>query len=259
MKLAGHTWVIASRELRGLLHTPLAWATLSLVGALLAWLFLLQLDQYQAYRSQLLNLSNPPGVTQLLVTPFFNSAGMILMLVLPMLTMRSFAEQRRDHTLTLLMTAPISLTSIVLGKFFGICGFVALLLALLLAMPLSLLIATPLDVGLLSSATIGITLLAASFTAVGLWTSSLTGHPAVAATTGLGLLLLLWFLSAAGKNSQGGYAADALLPLLSTRYHFTELLSGWVSSADIAYFIILIMLMLGLTVLRLHSQRYQRH
>ena len=259
MTLAVNTWIIANRELRGLLHTPLAWATLSLVGALLAWLFLLQLDQYQAYRSQLLNLSNPPGVTQLLITPFFSSAGMILMLVLPMLTMRSFAEQQRDQTLPLLMTAPISLTSIVLGKFFGICSFIAVLLSLLIAMPLSLLVATPLDFGLLASATIGIALLAASFTAVGLWTSSLTRHPAVAATTGLGLLLALWFLSAAGKNSQGSYAADALLPLLSTRYHFTELLSGWVSSANIAYFFILISLMLSLTVLRLHSQRYQRH
>ncbi len=259
MTLTGNTWVIANRELRGLLHTPLAWAILSLVGALLAWLFLLQLDQYEVYRSQLLNLSNPPGVTQLLVIPFFSNAGMILMLVLPMLTMRSFAEQQRDHTLTLLMSAPISLTSIVLGKFFGISGFIALLLVLLVAMPLSLLVATPLDVGLLTSATMAIALLAASFTAVGLWTSSLTRHPAIAATTGLGLLLLLWFLSAAGKNSQGGYASDALLPLLSTRYHFTELLSGWVASADIAYFVILTTLMLGLTVLRLHSQRYQRH
>ena len=258
MNLAGNTWVIANREFRGLLHTPLAWATLSLVGALLAWLFLLQLDQYEVYRSQLLGLANPPGVTQLLVTPFFSSAGLILMLVLPMLTMRSFAEQQRDQTLTLLMSAPVSLTSIVLGKFLGICGFLALLLTLLISMPLSLLVATPLDIGLLASAAAAITLLTASFTAVGLWTSSLTRHPAVAATTGLGLLLVLWFLAAAGKNSAGGYSADALLPLLSTRYHFQELLSGWVASADIAYFLILTTLMLGLTVLRLHSQRHQR-
>ncbi|MDF1819549.1 MAG: ABC transporter permease subunit [Immundisolibacteraceae bacterium] len=245
--------VIAHAELRSLLRSPLAWATLASVCALLAWLFLLQIDQYTLYRSQLLALANPPGVTELVVKPLFGSAGLILMMVLPLITMRSFAEQARNQTLTLLTTAPISLTAIVLGKFTGLCGFLLLLIGVVLAMPLSLASATHLDWGLLAAASLGLLLLTTSFTAVGLYISSLTSHPGAAAMLTFGLLLILWFL----ESATGDPGGTATLAQFSTLHHYRGLLSGLVSSGDIGYFIILTLLALSLTRLRLHSQRYQ--
>ncbi len=246
------TLVIARAELRSLLNSPLAWATLASVCALLAWLFLLQIDQYLLHQSQLLALSAPPGITQLVIIPLFGSAGLILMMVLPLITMRSFAEQERNQTLTLLTTAPISLASIVIGKFLAVCGFLLLLLTLLLAMPLSLLPATPLDLGLLAAASLGALLLVTSYAAIGIAISSLTGHPAAAAMLTFGLLLLLWLL----ESASGEAGTTAALAKLSTLYHYQALLNGLVSSADVAYFLILILLSLGLTVLRLHTRRH---
>lgn len=245
--------VIARAELCSLLRSPLAWATLSLVCALLAWLFLMQLDQYSLYQSQLLALANPPGVTELVVAPLFGSAGLILMMVLPLITMRSFAEQNRNQTLTLLTSAPISLTTLVVGKFLGICGFLTLLLLLLLAMPLSLVIAIPLDLGLVAAASLGALLLVISFAAVGLWASSLTSHSGAAAMLTFGLLLILWLL----ESAVGEQVTPAALAQFSTLLHYQNFLTGLVSSADIAYFLILTLLALGLTVLRLHNQRHQ--
>ncbi|RLA10208.1 MAG: ABC transporter permease [Gammaproteobacteria bacterium] len=244
--------VIARTELRILLRSPIAWATLSSVCALLAWLFLLQIDQYTLYQSQLLALANPPGVTELVAAPLFGNAGLILMMVLPLITMRSFAEQERNQTLTLLTTAPISLTAIVVGKFFGICGFLALLLTLLLAMPLSLIGAAELDFGLLAANSLGVILLVTSFTAIGLWASSLTSHPGAAAMLTFGLLLILWLL----ESARGEQGTTASLAQFSTLFHYQGFLNGLVSSGDIAYFVILTLLALGLTVLRLHSKRY---
>ncbi|MEL0082664.1 MAG: ABC transporter permease [Gammaproteobacteria bacterium] len=243
---------IARMELLSLLRSPLAWATLSSVCALLAWLFLLRIDQYVLYQSQLLALAHPPGVTELVVTPLFGSAGLILMMVLPVITMRCFADQERAQTLTLLTSAPVSLTSIVVGKYLGICAFLGLILVLLLAMPLSLTGATKLDFGLLGAATLGITLLLNSYLAVGLWASSLTQHPAAAAMLSFGLLLTLWLLESASAEP----GDTAALAQLSTLTHFQALLSGLVNTADLAYFVILSLLALGLTVLRLHHKRH---
>jgi len=245
--------IIAQSEFRGLLRSPLGWTTLSAVCALLAWLFLLQIDQYTLYQSQLMALTNPPGVTELVVTPLFGSAGLILMMVLPLITMRSFAEQARNQTLTLLTTAPISLTTIVLGKFLGICGFLALLLILVLAMPLSLIGATTLDFGLLAAASLGLLLLVTSFAAIGLCMSSLTSHSGAAAMLTFGLLLILWLL----ESASGQPGTTAALAQFSTLFHYRALLTGLVSSGDIVYFVILTLLFLALSLLRLHSQRHQ--
>ncbi len=248
--------LIATRELKSLLRSPLAWAALCAISAIQAWLFLIHLEQYDTYRSQLLALTNPPGVTELVFTPLFAASGLLMMMVLPLITMRSFAEQQRDQTLVLLTSAPVALPAIVVGKFAGLYLFTLLLNLPLLAMPLSLTGAVDLDWGLLGANMLALGLLCGAFVAVGLWASSLTRHPAAAVMISFALLLGLWLLeSAAGGNGAQAQAQAALLPTLSTLTHFRALLSGWVGSGNLIYFLLLTALPLGLTILRLQSQR----
>ncbi|NOR50989.1 MAG: ABC transporter permease subunit, partial [Gammaproteobacteria bacterium] len=211
---------IAMRELRSLFLSPLAWAILAVVELILGFIFLGQLDLFIAYQAEIAVLESPPGATEIIVIPLFSSATIVLLLVIPLLTMRLISDERRQKTLTLLLSAPISMTEIVLGKYLGVLAFLGVLLALILLMPLSLYLLGPLDSGLLWAATIGLVLVVSAFTAAGLFLSSLTNQPAAAAVMTFGLLLLLWIINMAGSAAGG----SELLNYLSLQHHYQALL-----------------------------------
>ena len=177
---------IAAKELKMLFGSPLAWTILGVLQLVLAWLFLNQVDAFLNVQGQLLQLANPPGVTEMVVAPLFGATAMILLVITPVLAMRLIAEERRNHTLPLLLSAPLSLCAIVLGKFLALWLFLCLLIALAAAMALALIAGGPLDIGLLLVGLGGLVLLAACLAALGLYFSSLTAHPAVAAISGIG-------------------------------------------------------------------------
>ena len=243
---------IAARELRSLFLSPLAWAVLAVVQFILAYLFLAQVDNFMTLQPQLAGLEGAPGVTDLVVAPLLGDAGVVLLLVTPLITMRILSEERRSGTLSLLFSAPVSMTEIVLGKYLGLLGFFFILLALLLAMPLSLLAGTPLDLGKLAAGALGLGLLLAAFCAAGLYLSTLTEQPTVAAISTFGLLLLLWIIDWAGK---GGAEVSGLLHYLSMLRHYEPLLRGMVHSPDLAYFLLFILTFLVLSIRRLDADR----
>ncbi len=162
---------IAARELRTLFLSPLAWSVLAVVQLLLAFLFLARVEMYQLYQPQLLALDNAPGVTEIVLPDLLGNAAIVLLLVVPLLTMRLIAEERRNKTLTLLVSAPVSMTEIVLGKYLGVLLFLLIVLVLIALMPLSLLLGGGLDPGLLFSGLLGLAFLLAGFAAVGLFMS----------------------------------------------------------------------------------------
>jgi ABC-2 type transport system permease protein len=243
---------IAARELRSLFLSPLAWSILGVVQFLLAYLFLGQLDTYINYQSQIAMMETPPGVTEVIVAPLFSSATIILLLVIPLITMRLVSEERRARTLPLLLSAPISMSEIVLGKYLGILGFLGIMLGLITLMPLSLLLLGTLDYGLLASNLLGLGLMLGAFAAAGLFMSTLTAQPTVAAVTSFGLLLLLWIINWAGDG-----AGQSLLAYLSLQGHYEALLRGLFNSADVVYYLLFILTFLILSIRRLDADRLQ--
>jgi ABC-2 type transport system permease protein len=245
-------FTIAARELRSLFLSPLAWSVLAVVQFILAYLFLAQVDNFMTLQPQLAGLEGAPGVTDLVAAPLFGDAAIVLLLVVPLITMRILSEERRNGTLSLLFSAPVSMTEIVLGKYLGVLGFFFILLAMLLLMPLSLLAGTPLDLGKLAAGVLGLALLLAAFSAAGLYMSSLTQQPTVAAISTFGLLLLLWIIDWAGK---GGTEVSGLLQYLSLLRHYESLLRGLVHSSDILYYLLFVVTFLGLSIRRLDADR----
>lgn len=239
---------IAAKELRMLFGSPLAWITLGVLQGVLAWLFLNQVDAFLGLQAQLSLLANPPGVTEIVVAPLFGAAAMLLLVVTPVLAMRLIAEERRNHTLPLLLSAPVSLADIVLGKFFGLWIFLCLIITLTTLMALSLLAGGRLDMGLLFANLSGLVLLAASLAALGLYFSSLSAHPAVAAISGIGASLVLWLLDLVSKDL--GALQD-----LSLLRHFERISRGFLNSADVAYFLLFTATFLMLAVRRLDQDR----
>jgi ABC-2 type transport system permease protein len=242
---------IAMRELRSMFLSPLAWTVLAVAQLILAWSFFTQIDFFFNIQSQLATLPNAPGVTDLVVMPTYEVASIILLMVTPLLTMRLISEERRNGSIALLLSSPISMSEIVLGKFTGIVLFMLIFIIMVSLMPLSLLMGAALDLGKLAAGMFALTLLLSAFSAAGLYLSSLTNNPVVAAISSFGLLLLLWII-----NSNAGDATNTLAQL-SLLNHFSPMLRGLIDTADIAYFILFIATFLLLTIRQLDSQRLQ--
>jgi len=247
-------FTIAARELRSLFLSPLAWSILAVTLFILAYLFLSQIEAYINLQPRLAALEGAPGVADIVVAPLFADAAVVLLLITPLVTMRVLSEERRNRTLTLLFSAPLSMTEIVVGKYLGVLSFFLILLALLALMPLSLLAGTELDMGKLAAGMLGLVLVIAAFTAIGVYMSSLTEQPTVAAVTTFGLLLLLWIIDWAGNKQMDDNGALAHLSMLR---HYEPLLKGLFSSADVAYYLLLIVLFIGFSIRRLDATRLQ--
>ena len=121
-------------------------------------------------------------------------------------------------------------------------------------MPLSLLAGTELDLGKLAAGMLGLILVVAAFAAIGVYMSSLTEQPTVAAVTTFGLLLLLWIIDWAGKSRLDG---DNALAYLSMLRHYEPLLKGLFNSTDVVYYLLLIVLFIGSSIRRLDATRLQ--
>ena len=247
-------FTIAGRELRSLFLSPLAWAILGVVQFIYAWLFLSQVETFMSLQSRLATLEGAPGVVDIVVAPLFANAAVLLLLITPLITMRVLSEERRNRTLSLLFSAPISMTEIILGKYLGVLSFILILIGMLALMPLSLLVGTDLDLGKLAAGLLGLTLVVSAFTAIGIFMSSLTEQPTVAAITTFGLLLLLWILDWAGNS---GAPASGLLGYLSVLNHYEPLLKGLFSSVDVIYYLLITVLFLGFSIRRLDADRLQ--
>lgn len=249
-------FTLAQRELRSLFLSPLAWAILAIVQFILAYLFLSQLQEFLLIQHKLSTIENAPGITELVVVPLYASAAFIMMLVTPLLTMRLISEERRNKSLALLISAPVSMTEIIIGKYIGMLGFSAIMIFMMTLMPLSLYFVGTIDIGLLLSVVLGISLLLASFISIGLYMSSLTAQPTIAAMSTFGMLLILWIIDWAGGKTDG--SASGLLEYISMLRHFEAFTKGIFNSSDFVYYILFISLFLILSVRRLDGDRLQR-
>ena len=158
--------ILARNELYRLFLSPLAWVILALCQLILAYLFLTHIDYFMQVQGKISAIPGAPGVTELIAVPLLNNAATLLVLVTPLLTMRLIAEERRNDSLPLLFSAPLSIQQIVMGKYLGTLGFFIIQLILISLMPVSLSLGADLDFGVIASALLGLSLLVASFTAI---------------------------------------------------------------------------------------------
>jgi ABC-2 type transport system permease protein len=177
----------------------------------------------------------------------------LLLLLAPFLTMRLFSEEQRLGTLPLLLSAPITLTELVLGKFVGVVAFLCIALAMIALMPLALLLGASLDLGQFAAGMLGLGLLLASVAAIGLFISTLTAQPAVAAVGSFATLFMLWIIHIAGQG--GSDRAAAVFTYLSLLRHYENLLDGYFRSVDVIYYLLLIATFLALAIWRLDAMR----
>ena len=239
--------LIAGNELRRFFKSTLAWIILAIIQFLVAIFFYMPLVMY------LQPASTASGLTDAVVSTMYGFAAYIILIMSPLLTMRLISEERQLGTIRLLFSSPISITEIVLGKFLGITIFYLLILLMITLMPLSLLFGTQLDLGQIASSLVGLFLLMTSVASIGLFLSSLTSSPAMAAISTFGTILFLLIIKIGGTNSSSEVAL--VFSYLSIDKHYNNFLSGLFNSVDIFYYIILTVFFIILCIWRLDAER----
>lgn len=188
--------------------------------------------------------------------PTFRNMSFVLLLIMPLLTMRLFAEEKKGRTSELLMTSPIRLTEIVFGKFLAAMLVYLLLLVLSLHQPLILSIVTEISWAPIFSSYLGLFLMGGVFLSMGLFASALTENQIIAAVIGFGILIGLWIDGVSGAKA-GESAIRELAVYLSISKHLEGFLKGLISTVSLGYFVSMTLLGLFLCYRVVESERWK--
>ena len=251
---------IAAKDLRSQFVSPIAYVVLTGFLLLGGWFFFNLLARFNFLLNLYLSFRNPEAMDRLnlndfVIAPLLHNLSVILVILVPVITMRSFAEEKRSGTYELLMTSPLTVTEIVLGKFLGAFAFVFIMLLLTGIYPLILVLYGNPESGVILSGFLGLLLLATAFVSVGLLTSSLTENQIIAAVSCLVVLLLLYVISWPADTA--GDTLGAVLKYASLTEHFSEMVKGVIDTRDLAYFGSVIVLALFLTQRSVESLRWR--
>ena len=185
---------VARKELKSMFASPMGWVILSLLMFAFGTYYLNGVNDYFSVMSGAMRPAERTGVTQFVGQMVYGFASFMVLFAVPLLSMRLISEERRSQTLPFLFSAPISLTEIVMGKFLGLVAFLGILVVFTGAMLCTLNIWADIDFGFIIANSIGLLLMVASFSALGLYFSSLTQQPVVAAILTFVALFALMFL-----------------------------------------------------------------
>lgn len=251
-------WAIFKKEIKTYFISPIAYVVITVFLVLIGFFFYsliwwfnsqsLQMAQNQYYYQQL-------NINQMVYSPLFQNMSIILLLMIPLLTMRLFSEEKKINTDELLYTCPISINQIILGKYFA--SLFVLLAMLLLTGILSIFTfayGNPELVPILNGY-LGLFLMGAAFIAVGIFFSSLTENQIVAAVLTFGTLLLFWILNWASYSAGGIW--KSVLNYLSFIQHFDDMTRGILDTTDLVYYLSFIFLGLFLTHSVIQSRRWR--
>jgi len=262
MKGLGEMCAIAGKEMRSYFVSPVAYVVLTGYMVLSGWFFfnlLVQfnrlMNMYQMFRRQ--DLATQMNLNEMVMTPLLYNMTIVLLLMIPLMTMRLFSEEKKLKTDELLLTSPISINVLVLGKYLSSVIFLAIILALTGIYPWILFhYGSPApELGSILSGYLGLFLLGAAFLSVGLFTSSLTENQIVAAVICF-VILLLFFIIGWPAGSVGP-TVGSVLEYLSLVEHFTDFSKGLLESRHFVYFFSFILFALFLTKRSVESQRWR--
>jgi ABC-2 type transport system permease protein len=247
---------IAGKELRGYFASPIAYIVIGAFALLFGYFFYAGVAFFNRQSMQMaMGQGGTMNINQMLVTPVFINATVMMLFLLPAITMRTYAEEKRSGTIELLLTSPVTDTEIILGKFLGAMGLYAAMLAVTLIHILLLFWFGNPEWKPIASAYLGMLLMGGCFIAVGLLISSLTKNQIVAGVVTFAVFLMLWVINWIGVFV--GPTAQAVLSHLSITDHFDDFSRGVLDTKHLVYYISFISLGLFLTAKSVDSERWR--
>ncbi len=198
----------------------------------------------------------PINLNDLVFRNLFSSMRLVLLIILPILTMRLFAEERKLRTFEFLITSPIRINEIVMGKFVSVLLIYLGLLGVTWLVPMVLMLFSDFEWNPILTGYLGMALLGALFLSVGVFASALTENQIVAAFIGFGILLTNWLISGLG-TLLGDTTAGRIISYVSFMEHYDHLVRGLIDTSDLVYFGSGLTLMLFLTHRVVESARWK--
>jgi len=250
---------IVAKELRSAFTSPIIYvvaAVFLLIFGVLSYIAVVNAGTQAIRLMQIQGLAAKINLNDLVFRPTFYSTAIILLLVLPILTMRSFAEERKLKTFELLMTSPIGINHIVAGKFVAVFLIYLGMLALTGVVPVVLAMFNSFDWAPVFTGYLGLLLMGTLFLAVGIFASSVTENQIIAAFLSFGILLSVWLMGAMG-SILGDTPVGNTISYLSFIEHYDRLVRGLVDTKDLVYYTCGILFMLFLTHRVVESQRWK--
>jgi gliding motility-associated transport system permease protein len=248
---------IAHKELKSYFSSPIAYIVLGFWALLYGYFFVAILQYFVRQSMQMSQLQGPQAmnVNQQLIRPLVQNVTILVLFLMPMVTMRTYAEEKRSGTIELLLTSPITDWQIILGKFLGAMSLYAAMLAVTLIHLALLFVYGRPEWKPIVTAYLGLLLLGGCFISVGLFISSLTKNQIVAGMVTFAVFLLLWVITWIGSFS--GPTIDQLTQYLSIIDHLDDFGKGVLDTTHIIYYLSFITFGLFLTAKSVDTERWR--
>jgi len=249
---------VIAKELRGCFVSPIVYVVGAVFLLIFGFLSYLYVGFASAQAIQLMQMQGGAQINlnDLVFRNLFASMRLVLLIILPILTMRLFAEERKLRTFELLMTSPISIMEIVTGKFVSVFLIYLGLLGLTGLVPTVLMLFSDFDWNPVLTGYLGMALLGALFLSVGVFASALTENQIVAAFVSFGFLLTGWLISGLG-SLLGDTPSGRAIAYVSFMEHYDRLVRGLIDTSDLVYFGSSLIFMLFLTHRVVESARWK--
>ncbi len=250
-------WTIARRDFRSYFTSPIAYIVIASFLGIMGWMFFYTLSYFnqQMMQYQQFQMGKGPSLTEGVIRPLYGNMNVIFLFLLPFVTMRLFAEEKKQHTIELLMTSPATLWEIILGKFLSGFGLLVVMLSVTLAYPIILAITGNPDWGPIATSYIGMLFLGSCYLAIGTLCSAMTENQIVAGALTFAAGLFFWLISWASQSA--GPVWSEVFTYLSLISHYNNFGQGIVSSTDVIFYVSFIGLGLFLTHRVLDSFRWR--
>jgi ABC-2 type transport system permease protein len=251
-------YAIARKELRAYFASPTGYVVLGLFAVLFGIFFYGTLNWFVRQGMGMSPFGMGPqsvNVNQMMIRPLLGQTSVLILFILPMVTMRTYAEEKRSGTMELLLTSPLTDLQIILGKFFGAMALYGLMLLVsLLYIGVLFIYGTP-EWRPIATGYLGLLLLGGSFISLGLFISSLTKNQIVAVMGTFATLLLLWVINWLGDSS--GPTTQQVLSYLSITEHLDDFTKGVIDTRHVIYYVSFITFGLFLTARSVDSERWR--
>jgi len=248
---------IAEKELRSYFASPIGYILIGFFALLFGVFFYVYLMEFVRQSQQMMQFGGGGGanVNQMMVRGLFQNTAVIILFVMPMVTMRTYSEEKRAGTIELLLTSPVTDLQIIVGKFIGALGlYVAMLVVTMLYMAILFRIGNP-EWRPIAAGYLGLLLMGGCFLSAGLFISSLTKNQIVAGFMTFATFLLLWIINWFGESA--GPAGRDLVNYLSITEHLEDFTRGIIDTKHVVYYLSFITFGLFLTAKSVDSERWR--
>lgn len=254
-----NTLAIAHKELRSYFASPIGYIVIGFFALLYGYFYVTMLNYFVRQSMQMAQFGGggpqAMNINEVMIRPLLQNVTILILFLMPMITMRSYAEEKRSGTIELLLTSPLTDLQIILGKFLGALALWGAALALSLIHIAILFIYGNPEWKPIATAYLGLLLMGGCFISVGLLISSLTSNQIVAGMATFGVFLLLWIVNWIGSFS--GPTVGAITSYLSIVDHFDDFGKGVIDTTHLIYYLSFIAFGLFLTAKSVDSERWR--